>query len=180
MSDATSKDWGLLAEYETPQELMRAAEKVRDAGFRKWDCHSPFPVHGLDDAMGLKGPLLPWVVMGAGMTGMLAAVGLQWWTNAVDYPIIVSGKPLWSIPANIPIVFEVTVLLSSLTAFASLFVFNNLPLFYHPTFKNERFKRATTDRFFIVVESADPQFDAGRTRALLESTGAAHVEPLEA
>lgn len=180
MSHETTGTFGLLAEYETPGQLMKAAEQIRDAGFKKWDCHTPFPVHGLDDAMGLGSPKLPWVVMGAGATGTVLAVLLQWWTNASDYRILISGKPMWSIPANIPIIFEVTVLLSALAAFGCLFAFNSLPQFFHPTFRSARFKRATTDRFFIVVEAADPQFDMQKTQTLLQSTGADFIETLEA
>jgi len=171
--------YGLLAEYESPGALIGAARQVRDAGFRRWDCYSPFPVHGLDRAMGLRDTRLPWVVLCGGLTGCAGAVLLQWWTNAVNYPFLISGKPFWSLPANIPIVFELTVLLSALTAFSSMFAFNKLPQFYHPTFRSARFKRATTDRFFIVVESADPTFDVEQTQELLRRTGSGHVELLQ-
>jgi len=171
--------YGLLAEYETPGRLVDAARQIRDAGFKKWDCHSPFPVHGLDRAMGMRDTRLPWLVLGGGLTGLSVALLMQWWMNAVDYPYWISGKPLFSLPANIPIAFEVTVLLSALAAFVGLFLFNRLPQFYHPTFKSQRFRRVTTDRFFIAIEAADPRFESSRVEALLLDTGSTHVERLE-
>jgi hypothetical protein len=177
---AAEKRFGLLAEFDTPGALLHAAEAVRDAGYKKWDCYSPFPVHGLDRAMGLRDTRLPWVVLAAGATGAGAAVLMQWWMNAKNYPYLISGKPMFSLPANIPITFEVTVLFASLTAVAAMFIFNGLPTFYHPTFNSWRFKRVTDDKFFIAIETADPRFDSGRTEELLKSLGSAHVEWLDA
>jgi hypothetical protein len=171
--------YGLLAEFETPGDLVRAARAVREKGYKKWDCYSPFPVHGLDSAMGLRDTRLPWVVLMGGLTGCGLAVLMQWWMNAVDYPIVISGKPLFSLPANVPIMFEVTVLLSAITAFVSMFLFNGLPQFYHPVFRSERFRQATNDKFFITIESADPKFEIQKTEALLRSTGSAAIEWLE-
>lgn len=173
------KLWGMLAEFETPARLLSAANGVRDAGFTRWDCHSPFPVHGLDRAMGLRASVLPWVVMLGGVTGLGAAILMQWWMNAIDYPLIVSGKPLFSLPAQIPIAFEMTVLFAAITAFGGMFAFNALPRFHHPAFGSARFKRATADRFFIVIEAADPKFEAQGTEQLLEALGGVAVERLE-
>ena len=170
---------GLLAQYETPSALKAAAAEVRDAGYRRWDAHSPFPVHGMERAMGLRPSVLPWLVLGAGITGGLVALLLQWWTNAIDYPYIISGKPLFSLPANIPVAFEVTVLFAAVTTFAAMFVFNNLPKLYHPTFRSKRFRRVTTDRFFISIEAADPRFDLTETERLLRSAGSVAIERLE-
>jgi hypothetical protein len=171
--------YGLLAEFETPGQLLEAARAVRDEGYTRWDCHSPFPVHGMDRAMGLRDTRLPWVVLGAGMTGTAVAILMQWWMNAKDYPLVISGKPLFSLPANIPVAFELTVLFAAVTTFAAMFVFNNLPKFYHPAFRSRRFRQVTTDKFFITIEAADPRFDAERTEKLLRSLGSAHVERLE-
>ena len=171
--------WGLLAEYETPKQLYHAAEQVRDAGYTKWDCHSPFPVHGLDKAMGLKDTRLPWGVFLAGGAGTTAALLMQNWMNAVDYKFLVSGKPFASVPAQIPITFELTVLFAATTAFASMFVFNDLPKFFHPTFRSERFRRATDDRFFISIEADDLYFDIEQTEELLRQSGSLRVEWLE-
>ncbi len=170
--------YGLLAEYQAPDQLLRAANRVREAGFKRWDTFTPFPVHGIDGAMGIKPTILPWLVFGAGLTGCTLAVLLQWGTNAVqlDYGVtqsyqwIVSGKPFWSIPANIPIIFELTVLLSALTAMFGMLVLNNLPHPAHPLDLKERFARATNDRFFLLIEAADPKFDEERTRRLLDET----------
>jgi mono/diheme cytochrome c family protein len=161
---------GLLAEYATPGALIEASRKVRDAGFQKWDTYTPFPVHGIDSAMGIKMTVLPWFVLGAGLTGLTTAILLQWWTNAHDYPWIVSGKPFWSIPANVPIMFELTVLFSGLTALIGMLMLNNLPAPSHPLDLVQRFSRATDDRFFLVIEASDPKFHQTRTRALLENT----------
>ena len=171
--------YGILVEFEDVNDLRAAAEKVRDAGYTKWDCHSPFPIHGMDGAMGIKPTILPWLVLGAGITGCSAALLMQWWMNAVDYPTIISGKPFFSLPANIPIIFELTILLSALTAVGGLFALNGLPMHYHPLFSNKRFARVTNDRFFLVIEAADPKFDLEQTRQLLDSFGGTAVETVE-
>ena len=168
--------WGYLAEFDSVEALLPAAERVRDAGFTRWDTHTPFPVHGLNDAMGVKATKLPWLVFVAGCTGALVGVLLQWWTNAVDYPVIISGKPFWSVPANIPVAFELTILFAAITTFVGMLAFNDLPRWYHALFRVRRFRRVTADRFFISIEAGDPRFDAVQTPALLESLGALHVE----
>ncbi|MCB1184386.1 DUF3341 domain-containing protein [bacterium] len=173
MSDRT---YGLMAEFDSASVLMKAVEKTRDAGFTKWDVHTPFPVHGMDDAMGIRGTRLPFLVLGGGLTGLGLATLMQWWMNAVDYPFIISGKPLFGIPANVPIMFELTVLLSAFAAFFGMWILNGLPRWYHPLFTSARFRRATQDRFFIVIEAKDPKYDATRTRQFLESLGGAVVE----
>lgn len=185
MSKAMSNPTGgarlhsVMAEFTDVDSLMAAATKVRDAGFRKWDCHTPFPVHGLDDAMGVKPTRLPWIVLAMGLTGCGLAVLLQWWTNAWDYPFIISGKPRWSLPANIPVIFEVTVLFSAFTAFFAMWIMNDLPRWFSPLTRKPRFARATDDRFFVVIEAADPQFDGARTADFLSGLGAAAVEEVE-
>lgn len=167
---------GLLAEYETPADLVRAAEKVCSAGYRDWDAHSPFPIHGLDRAMAIKDTALGWIVFLGGAVGCSLGVWMQWWMNAVDYPLIISNKPLWSLPANIPIIFELTILFSALSAFFGMFILNGLPMLYHWVFFDERFERVTDDRYFISIESSDPNFDMEESRALLESTGSVYTE----
>ena len=167
---------GLVAEYDNVDDVVEACEKVRDAGYTKWDAHTPFPVHGIDEAMGIKPTILPWLVLGGGLTGMGLAVLMQWWMNAVDYPYLISGKPLFGLPAAVPIIFELTVLLSALTTFFGVMVLNMLPEFSHPLFRNKRFAKATDDKFFIAIDAADPLFAADRTKALLEGTSTAAVE----
>jgi len=173
------KLWGLLAEFATPQDLVRAAARVRDAGYTKWDAHTPFPVHGLDGAMGIRTTRLPFLVLAAGMVGTTSGLLMQWWMNAVDYPLIISGKPFNSLPADIPVTFELTVLLASLTAFIGMLALNALPRFHHPLFKTSAFRRATTDAFFLAIEAADPRFDLAATEQLLVAERATRVLPVE-
>jgi mono/diheme cytochrome c family protein len=167
---------GLLAEYTTPQELIDAARRVRDAGYQRWDTFSPFPVHGIDPAMGIRRTRLPWIVLAAGLTGGSLALFFQWWTSTVDYPWIVSGKPFWSVPANIPITFEVTVLFAALTCFFSMLMLNKLPQPSHPLDRYRRFARSTDDRFFVLIQASDPKFDRRETARLLDATSPHHVE----
>ncbi len=168
--------FGLLAEFQTVPQLMAAAEKVRDAGYIHWDSHTPFPVHGLSDAMGLKPTRLPYVVLAGGLIGGAVGLLMQWWMNAIDYPLVISGKPLFSIPANIPVMFELTVLCAAIGAFLGMLVMNGLPALYHPLLTNDRFRRATADRFFISIEADDPKFDAEGTAGFLRSLGSSAVE----
>jgi hypothetical protein len=171
--------YGLLAEFPDEGTLKEAAQRVRDEGFRRWDCFSPYPVHGLDKAMGLRDTRLPWVVLVGGILGAASAILMQWWMNAVDYPFVIGGKPLFGLAAQIPIAFELTVLFSALACVVALLAFNKLPRFHHPAFRSNRFRRVTNDKFFLIVQAADPRFDAVRTADLLSSLGAAHVEWLE-
>lgn len=170
---------GYLVEFTTTSELMRACEKMRDAGFSRWDAHTPFPVHGLDEAMGVKQTILPWIIFGFGMSGLVSALLLQWWTNAQNYKLVISGKPFWSIPANIPVAFELTVLFSAFGAFFGMLAFNRLPRFHHPVFTSQRFRRVTTDRFFVSVDAGDPRFDAQTTPSFLAGLGGSTPERLE-
>jgi mono/diheme cytochrome c family protein len=175
-NNQTETLYGLLAEYDTPGELMEGAEKIRDAGFTKWDCYTPFPVHGLDKAMGIRMTILPWIVFICGVGGLGGGILLQWWTNTHHWPWLVSGKPFFSLPANIPIAFETTILASVFAAFLGMWALNKLPAWWHPFFKKERFLKATDDKFFIGVEAEDDAFDADETRAILTETGATAVE----
>ncbi|HPF71901.1 MAG TPA: DUF3341 domain-containing protein [Candidatus Krumholzibacteria bacterium] len=175
-TNAAGRLYGLLTEFESPSALVAGVEKVRDAGFKHWDVHTPFPIHGMDDAMGIRGTKLPFIILGGGLTGLGLATLMQWWMNAVDYPFQISGKPLFGLPANIPIMFELTVLFSAFATFFGMWGLNGMPRLYHPLFTNRRFRRATQDRFFIVIEARDPKFDAERTRAFLASLGGIVVE----
>jgi mono/diheme cytochrome c family protein len=169
--------YGVLAEFDTPGELIAAARKVRDAGYTEFDSFSPFPVHGIDEAMGIKRTILPVLIFAGGFTGTLGGLLLQWWTNAHNWPWLVSGKPTWSIPANIPIGFETTILLSVLTAFFGMWILNKLPQVWHPFFRLERFGRVTDDAFLIGIEARDRRFDLEGTTKLLKDAGALAVEP---
>ena len=178
LADEQGPLYGLLAEFTDPDTLVQACTRVRDAHFRHWDAHTPFPLHGMDDAMGIRGTRLPFLVLAGGFTGLAAALLMQWWMNAVNYPIVISGKPLFGLPANIPVIFELTVLFSALTAFFAMWGLNGMPRLHHPLFTSARFRRATADRFFISIEARDPQFDLLRTDELLRAAGAVAVEPV--
>jgi len=184
---------GLLAEYHDVTTLAVAAHKVRHAGYKHWDVYSPFPIHGIDEAVGIKRTILPWLVLCAGLTGctfgliMTAWINawqitMPWpfdWVNFQGYPFLVSGKPLWSLPANVPVIFECTVLFSALTAVFGLLLLNKLPMLYNPLFKMERFRRATDDRFFIVIDAGDPIYEENTAIELLRSTKPAVIETVE-
>jgi hypothetical protein len=187
---AEPKLWGLLAEYPDPDSLKVAAAKIRDAGFKRWDCCTPYPVHGLDKAMGVRPTILPWIVLGAGLTGATVAVLLQWYVNSPgmaspasgllsSYPLVFSGKPYWSLPANIPIIFELTVLLSAITAFVGVWALAKLPMFYYPAFTSARFRRVTDDKFFILIDASDSRFVLEQTRQILLMTEPAALEEVK-
>jgi len=171
------KVYGLGAEFDTAADLMTAAEKVRDAGFRRWDVHTPFPVHGMDKAMGLGKSWLSIPVFIGGTTGLLTAALLTLVPSWAIYPLIVHGKPFdWrTVPAFFPIFFELTVLFSAFATVFALLIMNQLPKWYHPVFNWERFKRATNDKFYVVIEARDTKFSETKTRELLEGIGGKHV-----
>jgi hypothetical protein len=179
MSAKQSKHYGALAEFETPATLFHACEQVRDAGFGKWDAHTPFPVHGLDGAMGMKRSRLPWLVLACGLTGTVTAFSLQTWVHYIEYPLVISGKPLFALPAYVPIIFELSVLFAAFASVFGMLAFNGLPRLEHPLFGSRRFDRASDDRFFISIEAADPKFDAEKTVEFLRGLGATHVELVE-
>jgi hypothetical protein len=170
---------GFLAEFPTVDSVVAAARKVRAGGYKIWDVHTPFPIHGIDAVIGIRPTILPWLVLGGGLTGLVGGLTLQWWCNAYDYPFLISGKPLWSLPANVPIIFELTVLCSALTAVFGMLALNRLPMHYNPLFKSARFKRVTSDRFFIVIDGSDEKFDLVKTPEFLASLGATAVERIE-
>jgi mono/diheme cytochrome c family protein len=170
--------YGVLAEFEAVDPLMHAAQVVRDAGYTQWDAHTPFPVHGLDKAMGVKMTRLPWMVLVAGVTGLITALVLQYWTNAVNYPFRISGKPLFGVPANIPVTFELTVLFSAFTVFFGTLALNKLPELFHPLFDVAKFRRATNDRFFIFIDAKDRLFNEAQTTALLQGCHPVSLETL--
>jgi hypothetical protein len=179
-----------MAEFRTPAEIMEAAKRVHAAGYRYWDCHVPFPVHGLDKAMGVRRTILPLLVFGAGASGAMVGFCLQAFANAASfsiwalvwvtgYPFLISGKPLMSVPAWIPVIFELTILLSALSTAGLMLLMNNLPRLSHPLLANNRFRRASDDRFFVVIEARDPKFLRSKTEAFMKSLGASHVEVVE-
>lgn len=164
------KAFGWMAEYQDENSLLAAARKVRDSGYTKTDAFTPFPVHGIDEALGIKPTILPFIVLCAGLTGLSTALLMQWWMNGVDYKYIISAKPFGITPASIPVAFELTVLFSAFTTFLGMIALNQLPKFSNPVFTNPRFDRATNDRFFLYVEAADKYYNRESVKELLSGT----------
>lgn len=185
----TNPPYALIAEFDSVASIMRAAEKVRDAGYMIWDVHSPMPIHGINRSMGLRPTILPWITLAHGLAGCGFGLLLTWWMNAttVDglspsiqgYQFMISGKPTFSLPANVPIIFETTILFAAIGTLLGMLGLNKLPRLHNPLAKNHRFLRATADRMFIVIEAEDSLFELQNTRALLESLDPLTVELVE-
>jgi hypothetical protein len=172
----------MLAEFGTTHDVLHAAERVRDAGYMRWDTHTPFPIHGMDRAMGLGDSRLGWIVLVCALTGLTGAFVMMHWMNGIDYPLVIGDKPPGApgtLPSMVPILFELTILLSAFGSVFGMLHLNRLPRHNHPVFESERFRKASDDRFFISIEADDPKFDVDKTRALLEGAHAAHVEVIE-
>jgi hypothetical protein len=163
--------YGMMAEFETPTQLVEAARKVREAGFKKFDAYTPYPIHELDDAMDLHDNRVSLFTLIGGIVGGLSGFGLCSWVSAVALPLNIGGRPLISVPMFIPITFELTILIGGLTAAISMILLNGLPLPYHPVFNVEKFANASRSKFFICIESDDPKFDRDGTASFLESLG---------
>lgn len=174
-----SRPYGIVAEFETAADILHAAEKVRDAGFRSWDVYTPFPVHGMDRAMGMANSKVGWFSFIGGVSGYTLGMLMIWWMNAYDYPIIVGGKPMFSPFSAFPPSYELTILLGAFGALFGMLFLNRLPRLHHPLLKNRRFALATHDRFFVVIETADPKYSEVETRRLLEGLGSKHIEIVE-
>ncbi|HEU4342657.1 MAG TPA: DUF3341 domain-containing protein [Candidatus Binatia bacterium] len=160
--------YGLMAEFENPQDLVDAARRARAEGYRKMDAYTPFPVEGLADALELGSTRVPLIVLIGGLIGASLGYFMQYYLMAVDYPVNVGGRPYNSWPAFIPVTFEMTVLVAGLSAVLGMLGLNGLPMPYHPVFNVPRFALATRDRFFLCIEATDPRFDREGTRRFLE------------
>jgi hypothetical protein len=171
--------YGLLAEYDSPDTLIEACKRVRDAGYRRTDAFTPFPVHGMEAALGLPDSNVGKIAIFFSFTGAMIALLMQWWTGAVGYPLVVGGKPFFAFEPSIPITFELTVLLSAFSSVAIMFFLNGLPRFNHPVFGAKVMERVGDDRFVLLIERADPKFSAEETKRLLESTHPLRTELLE-
>ena len=167
-AEPASTLYGLMAEFETPGELVAAATKARLAGYRQMDAYSPIPVEALDEALGLKRSKLPLLVLLGGIAGGIGGFGLEAWASTTAYPMNIGGRPLLSWPQFIPVMFETTVLGAALTCFIGMWALNKLPQPYHPVFNAPAFARASSDRFFIVIETADPRYSSDGTRQFLD------------
>lgn len=176
---------GVMAEFDNVDDVYAMAEKVRDAGYTRWDVHSPFPIHGIERAMAIRPTILPWICLGGGLAGLGGGFFLTVWTLSTSfdwaglfsgYTYFESGKPLFSLPQFIPIIFETTILLAAFSAGLGMLVLNALPMLYNPLFKSRRFRRVTDDRFFVVIDATDPVFDQQKTPDLLQSGGPLSLE----
>lgn len=173
--------YGVVAEFDRPEALVAAGHAIHhEHGYKKLDALSPFPVHGIDDAIGVPPSKLGYIVLACGLFGLANAIFMVWYTSKVDYPLVIGGKPLFAWEFSIPPMFELTVLLSAFGAFLGMLALNKLPTFYHPTLNFANIRGATDDRFLLVVEASDAKFDIERTPALLQSLGAVRTEVVEA
>jgi hypothetical protein len=178
--EASPTLYGLMAEFETPTALVAAAERARLDGYRKMDAYSPIPIEELSDALGLRRTRLPMLVLGGGILGGLAGYGLEYWSQVIEYPMNIGGRPYHSWPHFIPVTFETTVLGAALAAFVGMWALNGLPMPYHPVFNVPAFVRASRDRFFLCIEATDPRFDRHATWKFLEGlqpVGVSEVAP---
>ncbi len=171
---------GLIATFDTPADVMHAAETVRDAGYKSWDCITPFPLHGLDKAMGVKRSIVPRFSLAGGLIGFTTGMSMIWFMNGYDYPLIVGGKPLFSPLFAFPVAYELTILFTAFATIGGMFFLNRLPMHYHPVLKYDQIHRGMDDLFFIVIDSRDPKFNSTATRALLEKAGGKAITELEA
>jgi hypothetical protein len=168
--------YGVLAEFRNPKELVDAAALVEKSGYNKYDTYAPFPIHGMEKAMGLKNSPLGWIVLVGGILGFTGALALMIWTMGYDYPLNISGKPYINLPAYVPVTFELTVLLSAFAAVFGMFALNKLPRLHNPLFSVERFSKATDDGFFICIEAVDDLFSEEKVTSMFNNAGAIHIE----
>lgn len=171
--------YGLMAEFSSDKEILAATQSAYDHGFRKMDAYAPFPVEGLAEALGRKNTAVPFIVLIGGISGGISGYFLQWWAMAVDYPLNIGGRPYNSWPAYIPITFEMTVLVAAFAAIFGMLALNRLPEPYHPVFNAPEFARASTDKFFLCIEAADPKFDLAATRSFLETLKPEKISEVE-
>lgn len=166
----------IIAEFPSAAAVLSAAKKIRAGGWTQWDVHSPFPIHGIDDVIGIRATRLPWITLVAGCTGVMAGLVMQWWMNAVDYPFLISGKPLFGLPAAIPVTFELMILFAAISTLLGMLLLNGLPRFSNPLFQSDRFLRVTSDRFFICISAGDPQFDRDAVEQALRDCHATGID----
>ncbi len=171
--------YGLMAEFDNPEDLVGAARRAYQEGYRKMDAYAPYPVEGLADAIGFRRTRIPLIVLIGGILGCLSGFFLQYWISVISYPLNVGGRPYNSWPSFIPVTFELAVLFAALGAALGMLGLNRLPMLYHPVFNVPRFALATRDRFFLCIEAADPRFDGQRTRRFLESLNSREVSEVE-
>jgi hypothetical protein len=175
-----AQPYGLLAVFDTAPAVYHAAEAVRDAGYKFWDCITPFPVHGLDRAMGVRRSKVPRFSLVGGLLGLTTGMSMIWFTGAFDYPLIVGGKPYFSPMFAFPVSYELTILFTAFATIGGMFFLNRLPMHYHPVLKADQIVRGLDDKFLVVIEARDPKFNLAATKALLEKAGGKEITELEA
>ncbi len=168
----------MLVEFGSPQELIDAAGKIKEAGYKDFDCHSSYAIHGMDEAMGLKPSIVGRISGICAAFGTTSALLLQWWTSAVDYPLVISGKPLFSLPAFIPVTFAVTILFAAFGALFGMLITNRIPRFNHPLFNSDKFGKFSDNGFFVSLEASDPKYNEEGSRNFFESIGGRNIEVL--
>lgn len=174
-----SKNYGIIAAFDTVPDVYHACEQVRDAGYSQWDTITSFPIHGLDAAMGMRRSKVPRFSLAGGITGFCTGMSFIFWAGAVEYPLIVGGKPYFSPMFAFPVSYELTILFTAFATIGGMFFLNKLPMHYHPVLKAPQFVRALDDRFYIVIEANDPKFNAVETRALLQRAGGKDIVEIE-
>jgi hypothetical protein len=170
---------GVVAVFETSGDIFHAAEKVRDAGFKNWDVITPFPIHGMDAAMGLGRSLVPIFAFIGGTIGFFGGMAMIAFMNWLDYPLVVYGRPFFSPISSFPVSYELTILLAAFGSIIGMFVLNKLPMHYHPVLKWDKMHCATDDKFLLIIESTDPKFDLKKTKEMLAELGSKEIEELE-
>jgi len=173
------KLYGLMAEFDSVTDVVKAAEQVRDAGFSKTDVFSPFPIHEMDEALGIKRSILSKLIFLGGLTGCLMGLALVYWTHSVEYPLNVAGRPHFSLPAFIPPIYEMTILLAAFTAVFGMLLLNGLPQPYHPVFNVPRFNLASREKFFLLIEATDEKFDYEETKKFMDSLNPQEVHDVD-
>lgn len=173
---AKRRNWGVLAEFENPARLLEAAQALNDNGYKNFEAWSPFPIHGMDDAMGLPGSKVPWITLVAGVSGTTLGYTLQWWAGTHAYPLVIGGKELFSWEFGLPVIFALSILFASFGTVFGMFALNRLPRPFHPLDRVKAFKKVTDDAFFISIEVNDPKFDLEESTQLLESLGGTQVQ----
>jgi hypothetical protein len=173
------KVYGVIGEFDDPHELVHAGRQIRQMGYTKLDAMTPFPVHGIEDALGIRRSILGWIVICVGLCGTATAFLLIWYCGAINDKFVIGGKPLFDFTFSIPIAFELTVLFSAFASFLGMWALNGLPRLYHPSMNYRDAHRASDDKFLLVIEADDPQFEARRAAEHLRSVGAGAVEVVE-
>ncbi len=179
MGIGADKVYGAMGAFDGPDELVEAGKKMYGLGYRKMDAMSPFPVHGIDEAIGVPRSIIGWIVVVAAMVGLLTAQGLMYYVGVINYPLVIGGKPLFDFTFTIPVTFELTVLFSGITTTVCIFALNGLPRLYHPSMNYKNAHRTTDDQFVLIIEADDPMFNPQKASNDLRNAGAAEVEVVE-